>query len=153
MRRRLVVVLALGVLAATLTSISCGQGVTPVAPSVIPAPTLSPIPLSPTITAQDAFSLIQSNTGNPGLVIIDVRTAAEFSGGHIANAINMDYYSPDFTSKVGTLDRNNRYVVYCRTGIRGAAATQIMRDISFTQVQNLTGGLDQWIRDGYPTVT
>lgn len=153
MRRRLVVVLALGVLAATLTSISCGQGVTPVAPSVIPAPTLSPIPLSPTITAQDAFSLIQSNTGNPGLVIIDVRTAAEFSGGHIANAINIDYYSPDFTSKVATLDRNNRYVVYCRTGIRGAAATQIMRDISFTQVQNLTGGLDQWIRDGYPTVT
>jgi len=157
MRRRLVVVLALGVLAATLTSISCGQGVTPVAPSVTlaptPAPTPVPIPLSATITAQDAFSLIQSNTGNPRLVIIDVRTAAEFSGGHIANAINIDYYSPDFTSKVATLDRNNRYVVYCRTGVRGAAATEIMRDISFTQAQNLTGGLVQWILDGYPTVT
>jgi rhodanese-related sulfurtransferase len=125
----------------------CSQEATPVAPSAIP----SEIQLSETITSRDAFVLIQSNTNNPGFVIIDVRTAAEFNGGHIANAISLDYYSPDFKSVVGTLDRDSRYLVYCRTGIRGAAAAQIMRDLSFKQIQNLTGGLDQWIRDGYPT--
>lgn len=160
MRRILAVGVALGVLASSSTGVSCGHGASPVAPSVTaaptptptPAPTPAPTPLAPTITAQDAFSLIQSNSGNPGLVIIDVRTPAEFNGGHIANAINLDYYSPDFASMVGALDRNNRYVVYCRTGVRGAAATQIMRDIGFAQAQNLTGGITEWLLDGYPTV-
>jgi rhodanese-related sulfurtransferase len=146
-------IFVLGVLAAALAGSSCGGGMTPVAPSVTPTTTSSSIPLPLAITTQDAFSLIQANKTNPGLVILDVRTAAEFSGGHIANAVNIDYYSPDFRANVGTLDRNNRYVVYCRTGIRGAAATQIMQEIGFTQVQNLTGGLDQWVLDGYPTVT
>jgi rhodanese-related sulfurtransferase len=61
-------------------------------------------------------------------------------------------YSTEFKSIIGTLDPNIRYLVYCRTGIRGAAAAQIMRDLSFKQVQNLIGGLAQWILDSYPTV-
>lgn len=153
MRRPHLVVAAFSVSVAALISSGCGQRVTPVAPSVVPATTAFSSPLSPTLTTQDAFSLIQSNKAKPGLVIIDVRTAAEFSSAHIANAINLDYYSPDFKANVDKLDRSDRYVVYCRTGIRGAAATQIMRDLGFTQAQNLTGGLEQWILDGFPTVT
>jgi rhodanese-related sulfurtransferase len=153
MRRTLVVVVALGVVAASLTGIRCTRHSTPVEPSIMPAPTPSTTPLAMAITTAAAFSLIQANQGGPGLVIIDVRTAAEFGGGHLATAINLDYYAADFRSLVGTLDRNTRYLVYCRTGIRGAAATQIMRDIGLALAQNMTGGIDQWILDGYPTVT
>ncbi len=111
-RRTPGVVLTFGLLATILVG-GCGQAATPVAPSV----TSPESPLSQAITTRDAFVLIHNNTDNPGFVIIDVRTASEFNGGHIAGAVNVDYYSPDFRSIVGTLDRRSRYLVYCRTGI------------------------------------
>ncbi len=112
----------------------------------------APVPLPTAIAALDAYALVQSNRNNPGFVILDVRTAAEFAGGHLAGAINIDYYSADFRSRILALDAAKRYLVYCRSGVRGAAATAIMGELGFARVQNLTGGLDQWIQDAYPTV-
>ena len=101
---------------------------------------------------RDAYNLIQQNLNNPGFIIIDVRTADEFNSGHIAGAINIDYESPQFTADVSKLDKNKQYLVYCATGIRGAAATQIMISLGFKDVQNMAGGITAWIQDGYPTV-
>ena len=113
-------------------------------------PTVTPPAVTvPTISTQDAFVLIQKN---PGLIIIDVRTADEFNSEHIANAINMDYYSPDFKSIVDKLDKNKQYLIYCRSGVRGTGATKIMLDIGFKDIYNLTGGIIRWIQDGSPTV-
>ena len=106
----------------------------------------------PTFSTLDAYNLIQKNKDNSDFIIIDVRTVDEFNSGHIANAINIDYYSPDFESIIGKLDRNRQYLVYCRTGIRGAAATQIMVGLDFKEVHNLSGGIIQWIQDGYTIV-
>jgi rhodanese-related sulfurtransferase len=106
----------------------------------------------PTITAPDAYNLIQQNLNNPNFIILDVRTADEFNSGHIAVAININYESQQFTADVSKLDKNKQYLVYCATGIRGAAATQIMMSFGFTDVQNMTGGITAWIQDGYPTV-
>jgi rhodanese-related sulfurtransferase len=101
------------------------------------------------ISTRDAFILIQNNQDNPDFIIIDVRTAGEFAGGHIANAVNIDYYSPDFKSNLDKLDRNKEYLIYCRTGIRGAAAIKIMIELGFTRRYNLSGGIVQWVDDGY----
>ncbi len=120
----------------------------PTSPTTAPA---SPLPL--TITAADAVSLVQGNKTNPDFVILDVRTAAEFATGHIEGAINIDYYSADFRARIGAQNSGKRYLVYCRTGVRGAAATQVMTEAGFTRVQNLAGGLDEWVQEGYPTVT
>jgi len=105
------------------------------------------------ITTQDAFKLIQKNRNNPDFVILDVRTASEFSSGRIANAINIDYYSPDFKSELAKLPLNKQYLVYCRTGVRSASAAQIMLSLGFKNIQNMTGGIVQWLQDGYPTVS
>ena len=104
----------------------------------------------PTIIAADAFNLIQQNTSNPNFVILDVRTSDEFNTGHIAGAIDIDYYAADFQATVGKLDRNKQYLVYCSTGVRGAAATQILLSLGFKQVQNMVGGVTAWIKAGYP---
>lgn len=53
----------------------------------------------PSISVEDAYKLIQENQGNPDFVILDVRTFAEFSSGHLEGAINIDYYSSDFHAK------------------------------------------------------
>jgi len=93
------------------------------------------------ISVQDAYNLIKNKGDNSNFIIIDVRTAGEFSGGHLAGAVNMDYYSSDFKLNVGKLDRSKVYLVYCQTGIRSTAATQIMVDLDFVNVDNLTGGI------------
>jgi rhodanese-related sulfurtransferase len=165
-RKYLVICIALGLLVTLAFSGSCVKteptSTTQSAPAVTeptggksntPQPTTTPAPIAiPTISTLDAYNLIQKNKDNPDFIIIDVRTADEFKGGHIPNAINMDYYSPDFKSDVGKLDRNKQYLVYCGTGIRGAEATRIMVDIGFKEVDNLSGGTVQWIKDGHATV-
>jgi rhodanese-related sulfurtransferase len=104
------------------------------------------------IDVQSAHDLIRKNQDNPDFIIIDVRTATEFNNGHLAGAINIDFYSPDFKSSIDRLARNKEYLIYCLTGIRGAAAIRIMIDLGFNTVHNLSGGITQWMAAGYPTV-
>lgn len=49
------------------------------------------------ISVKDAATLLQ----NPpqGLTIVDVRTPAEFREGHLAGAINMDFFGASFDSR------------------------------------------------------
>jgi rhodanese-related sulfurtransferase len=106
----------------------------------------------PAITTQDANTMIQNNNNNTNFVLLDVRTADEFSGGHIEGAVNIDYYAADFKTNIGKLDKTKVYLVYCRTGVRGAASVKIMLDLGFRQTQNMTGGITKWVNDGYTTV-
>lgn len=69
-------------------------------------------------------------------MIIDVRTPAEFAGGHLDGAVNIDIQSADFTSRIESLDRNGSYVVYCRSGNRSGMAMAQMLDMGFTDVSN-----------------
>jgi len=75
-------------------------------------------------------------------MIIDVRTPAEFAGGHLDGAVNIDIQSPDFAEKIGQLDRAGSYVVYCRSGNRSGMAMAQMLDMGFTDVRN-AGSVDE----------
>lgn len=85
-----------------------------------------------------------------GCVVIDVRTPDEYAGSHIPDAVNIDLSSPAFTELIGKLDRNGTYLVCCRLGGRGAKAARIMRQLGFTRVYNLSGGVDRWRAQGLP---
>ncbi|MDO9590965.1 MAG: rhodanese-like domain-containing protein, partial [Microcella sp.] len=54
----------------------------------------------------------------PGTIVIDVRTPAEFASGHLEGAINIDVQSADFDSRISELDADGTYFVYCRSGNR-----------------------------------
>ena len=82
--------------------------------------------------------------------VIDVRTPAEFSDGHLADAVNIDHYAPDFRDRIKALDPNQSYVVYCKRGMRGQKSMAIMREAGFSQVMNIAGGYDAWSREGHP---
>ena len=75
-----------------------------------------------------------------GVTVIDVRTKAEYDAGHVDNAINMDFYSPDFSAQLNALDKNGTYLIYCRTGHRSGQALEIMKGLGFTNVNDLSGG-------------
>ena len=103
------------------------------------------------ITPQEAFTLIQNNQNNPDFVIIDVRTSEEFTGGHIENAINIDFFSEAFQGTLNDLDRDKTYVIYCKVGIRSRSALDIMAELNFKEAYNILGGTDQWKAEEFPT--
>ena len=100
------------------------------------------------ITPQEALTLIQNNQNNPDFVIIDVRTRGEFSGGYIENATNIDFYSETFRDMLNNLDKSKTYLIYCRSG----GTLDIMAELDFEEAYNMSGGMLQWVEEGFPTV-
>lgn len=77
-------------------------------------------------------------------IIIDVRTPEEFREQRIANSINLDFYSDDFANQLNKLDKNQSYKIYCRSGNRSGQTLEIMRELGFTNVVNLDGGIQSY---------
>ncbi len=75
------------------------------------------------------------------VVVVDVRTPAEYDAGHLVGAMNIDVQSDDFATQIEALPKEKTYAVYCRSGNRSAAAAQQMAAAGFTNVINLDGGL------------
>ena len=104
------------------------------------------------ITVQQAYDIIYAIPANPRLVILDVRTQAEYDSGHIENAANLDYYSPTFTQDINNLDKTRVYIIYCRSGGRPANALNIMKNLGFREAYNMLGGINGWIDAGFPVI-
>ena len=86
------------------------------------------------------------------VVVLDVRTPAEYAQNHIANSINIDVLSEHFATGISTLDKEQTYAIYCRSGKRSADAASKMEEIGFTSTFNLTGGIIAWVENGKPVV-
>lgn len=84
------------------------------------------------------------------LVILDIRTPEEFAAGHLADAINIDYYAADFEAQLSGLDPTVPYVMYCNSGNRSSNALPLMDSIGFEEVYELDGGIQAWYLAGNP---
>jgi rhodanese-related sulfurtransferase len=104
------------------------------------------------ITAQEAYTLIQDNKGNENFLILDVRTPEEIANGAIENSIKIDYYSDTFLEEIDELDKENTYLVYCRSGGRSGEATKLMEELGFQKVYDMSGGFSQWEAEDLPFV-
>lgn len=89
----------------------------------------------------------------PGVVIVDVRTPAEFAEGHLPGAVNIDFEGADFAGQIQTLDKSAHIAVYCRSGNRSGQATAQMADLGFANITNLDGGVIDWTAAGGQLVT
>jgi phage shock protein E len=94
----------------------------------------------------------QAKTQEAGVVILDVRTKAEFDEGHIANAININVEGNEFLSEISKLDKSKTYAVYCRSGRRSADALTKMTNEQFISLSHLDGGVIDWTNAGLPLV-
>ena len=104
------------------------------------------------ITPQDALTLIGENEDNPDFVILDVRTTEEFSDGYIENAVNIDFYTDTFRDDLDNLDKNKTYLIYCRSGGRSGKTLDIMEELEFREVHNVSGGIIAWNEEELPTI-
>jgi rhodanese-related sulfurtransferase len=84
------------------------------------------------------------------VVVLDVRTAAEFAAGHLKGATNLDFYDKDFEAKLAKLDKTQPYLVNCAVGGRSARACNAMSKLDFKSVFDLKGGIAAWEKAGKP---
>lgn len=89
-----------------------------------------------------------AKAAEPGVVVLDVRTAGEFLSGHINGAINIDVEAMDFDSEISKLDKTATYAVYCHSGRRSGIAVGKMKDAGFTKLFNLKDGIQSWVAAG-----
>jgi rhodanese-related sulfurtransferase len=77
-----------------------------------------------------------------GATLIDVRSASEFSSGHLPGAKNIPVGT--LGSKVDSLGAKNKPIVlYCASGTRSSMARGVLKAQGFTQVYNL-GAMGRW---------
>lgn len=86
------------------------------------------------------------------LVVLDVRTPEEFSEGHLEGAVMIDFYRDDFADELAELDPDVPYLLYCRSGNRSGQTAQLMKDLGFTDVADIDGGIVSWTDSNLPTV-
>ena len=98
-------------------------------------------PVITEISVSQAKSLIKNTKG---LIILDVRTPEETAQGIIKGAIIIDIARNDFKDKVQKLDKTKPILVYCKAGGRSSTATEIMEELGFKKLYNLTEGYDEW---------
>lgn len=88
----------------------------------------------------------------PEIQLIDVRTPEEFSEGHIENAKNINIMGDDFDAQVAALDKTKPVLVYCKSGGRSAKASARLKELGFTTITDLEGGITNWNSENKPTV-
>ena len=94
----------------------------------------------------DAQALIEGGS----VEVLDVRTPDEYAEGHLAGATLIDFYEPDFATRIAGLDRTKTYVVYCRSGNRSGQAVALMAGQGFSAVNDVDGGILAWQAAGLP---
>jgi CRP-like cAMP-binding protein len=90
-------------------------------------------PLQKEVDFEQARALIRA-----GAVLLDVRMESEYRTGNIRGSVNLPIYM--LRMRAPTLDRTQRYVVYCDTGRRSSAAAYLLTERGFDACV-LRGGL------------
>ena len=73
--------------------------------------------------------------------LVDVRTAKEYSEGHIPGAMNIDVNAFDFEEKIKVLDKKENVAIYCRSGRRSKTAANKLTAAGYKVIELNTGFL------------
>ena len=96
---------------------------------------------SPTITQDELSNEIEA--GKP-ILLLDVRSDAEFRSGHIPGAKNVPYEGIGDWMRNQSIVPATDIVVYCESGKRSGIAQQVLIDQGFASVRHLDGDMKAW---------
>ena len=96
------------------------------------------------VTSEQVKALIEIN---PSLVVVDVRTEAEYNDEHLEGAINIPL--DELEQRLSELNPNDKILVYCRTGNRSTQAAEILVEKGFSGLYHMHGGIVAWKQNGY----
>ena len=92
------------------------------------------------ITAEEAATMMEEESG---YLILDVRTAEEYSEKHIPGAINVPNETIGSEDIPELPDKEQLILVYCRSGNRSKQASEKLVKLGYTNVVEF-GGINGW---------
>ena len=90
------------------------------------------------ISAEDAYEMMVSQE----VVVVDVRTRAEYDGGHIENAVLVPNESIGSEMPETLPDKEATLLIYCRSGRRSKDAAQKLLALGDQSVYDFGGVID-----------
>ena len=100
----------------------------------------------PEISAQEVSKAIQREDD---ILILDVRTPAEYSRGHIEGSVNIPVDKIPNQAPKTIRDKKRTIYTYCLSGSRSALASAELLQMGYKNVKNMTSGLLAWRSEGY----
>ena len=116
-------------------------------PAQTAAPADAPAAAVKNVSAEDAEKLLREKKD---IVVLDLRTEAEFKAGHIAGAKNIDFLGSDFAQQVAALDKTKTYLVHCGSGRRSTKSLEIFQAQKIPSILHLNEGFKAWEAAGKP---
>jgi len=96
------------------------------------------------ISAETAKQMIEKG----GMVVVDVREPAEWTQGHIPEAVHIPLGT--LMNRPRELLQQDRIIFVCAEGVRSAVACEVAAAIGRKELYNLEGGTVAWWKQGYP---
>ena len=111
-----------------------------------PAAAAEPMPIEPKALGERIAWADQT------LFVLDVRTPEEYAAGHLPGAVNIPH--GELAARIAELAgaRERDIVVYCRTGVRSAAALEVLGKAGFERLYHLKGDYTRWSEEKRPVV-
>jgi len=86
-------------------------------------------------------------------LVLDVREANEYSGGHIRNAVHVPLTALDKRLNEVEKYKDRPVLVYCRSGSRSYSACKKLKKAGFETLYNLKGGIMAWSSANLPVTS
>lgn len=84
-------------------------------------------------------------------IFLDTRTREEYAVSHIQGAEYVGYKDFDL-SKMQGIDKEQKIIAYCSVGKRSDAISERLIKAGYRNVQNLYGGIFEWMNQGNKVV-
>ena len=92
-----------------------------------------------------------SSPSQKGFVLIDVRSPEEHAAGFIPGTdFNIDFREMKARHRELGAKLDDDIVVYCQSGRRSGIAAEVLADLGYTHVYNVSGSMNAWVDAGYP---
>lgn len=94
------------------------------------------------------LSSVLENSKNE-VVLVDVRTPAEFAGGSITGAVNIPF--DELEQHINMLTQYAKVYLFCHSGGRSKQACALLARNGIENTKELHGGIIAWMQAGFPT--
>ena len=91
------------------------------------------------ITADQALELQQN-----GAIVLDVRSLAEYSTGHIANSIHVGRDYLEIKIEKAIANDQNTLITVCQGGVRSLFAAESLINLDYKNIKSLASGINAW---------
>ena len=97
----------------------------------------------------DVQTVHDSLESGEDLTVLDVREPGEWEEAHIPQVKHLPRDLLEYQVDEQLPNKNARIVIHCASGGRCALATKSLKEMGYTNVANMEGGLSAWREKGY----